>query len=478
MLRGRRMPQVAVPTALATDTGTMVEPSLSISVDGQVAALELPSGLHLVDGALQELLAKHRIVHGLQAPAEAAAARTALMHRRLVVAQGDPPRPGRDGWVEPLVREPEAVYAAGTVDLRDLHHFREVAAGTPLLRLHSPEEGTPGRTVQGDAVPARPGRSADLSPCFGQGCARAEGDDHLVVAAIDGLYQRFTRGGRPFVQVSARVEIPGDVDMTIGHIDTRFPILVQGDIRVGFLVKTVADLEVLGSVEDARCSARGDIHIHGGLLPGRQRIKAHGDVQVRHVQNREIKARHVIIEHGCLASVIRATGSVSAREIIGGEVHAAAGVICDLLGDPTGTATLVQVGVDPYEESLFAWATARLPDLAWQRDDLRQRGHLLAYRVHTLLSAGEDHHSEDAALRALVAEAAKLHAEEERCQAIIAQHPLRLHKAQDLERHATVMVRRYVLPGTVIAIGSARLQIKERMDRVTFRWHEGAVIPV
>ena len=58
-------------------------------------------------------------------------------------------------------------------------------------------------------------------------------------------------------------------------------------------MKSSCDIQVDGSIEDARVSAQGNLQVKGGILPGQNRVKAHGDVHARFIEQREIKSRSV-----------------------------------------------------------------------------------------------------------------------------------------------------------------------------------------
>ncbi len=452
-----------------------MDPTLVTTSDGMTATLRIPAGQALSPETLRRLLHDAGVVVGLQTPALLAAGRVGAVERVLVVARGEPPSPGMDGWVEPLVREPEAAYGEGRVDLRELHHFREIHAGQGVLRLVPPHPGKPGRTVRDEEIPAPEVHPADLAPCCGPGVIISPEDPSIAVAEASGIYQRFALAGRLSLQVCQRVEVPGDIDLTIGNIDTQFPILIRGDIHSGFVVKTAADLEVDGSIEDARVTAQGSLDVKGGLLVGRQRVKAHGDLHARHCQARPIRARHVLFDMGCVGATIAARGQVQAREILGGDITAAAGVICDVLGSPEGLPTRITVGVDPFESGLHAWAVANLPLLQEALEHERERGKCLAHRIQTLLSAGEDHAADDAALRHSAQEVHGLVADITRAQEAIANHPERLAKARALEAIATIEVRRQCYPGVTVVIGDHQLLVTQALGRVRFRWSKDGI---
>lgn len=430
-----------------------MEPRLEIAADGLTAVLHLPAGEHLSLAALKTLLTAAGVHVGLEPGALFAATRAAPDERALVVAHGLLPKHGADGWIELLVDEPQAVYGEGTVDLHELHHFREISAGTPVARLLPPGEGTPGCDVRGNPLPAKPGRAVEFGALLGPGNLIDEHDPSLARAAESGIYQRFTRGGKNFVQIMHEVTVPGDVDMTIGNISSRYPVVVRGDVHATFSLKSQKEITIIGSVEDARISARGDLIVKGGILQGTTRVKAHGDIHARHIQSREVKARNVHVDFAIHFAQIRATGDVAAKEIIGGEVLAAGSLTCDVLGDPDGRPTIVQVGVDPFSEALRTWAEVRGGHLDAEMLAMRERCRLLAHRVQTRISAGDDHTSEDHALRHALAELADLQHTVERCQRIISAHPDQAAQAEILVSAARIVVRRMINPGVILRIG-------------------------
>lgn len=448
-----------------------MDPSLTIAADRLSALLHVPAGLHLTLVRLKELLTANEVHAGLDPGALLAATRVATTDRTLVVAHGKAPVPGANGRVELLVTEPTTAYGDGTVDLHELHHFREIEHGTPVARLLPPGEGEPGFDVRGAVLPAKAGVAVDFGSLLGPGNLIDEHDPTLARAAESGIYQRFTRGGKTFVQVMKEVTVAGDIDMTIGNISSRYPVVVQGDVHATFSLKSQQEITIKGSIEDARISARGDLIVRGGILQGATRVKAHGDVNARHIESREVKGRHVHADFAIHFAHIRATGDVTAKEIIGGEILAAGSVTCDTLGDPDGRPTIVQAGVDPYAEALLTWAHTRVDHIDAELLALRERCRLLAHRVQTHLSAGEDHTSEDHALRQTVAELADLQSTAARCRKVIAAHPEQVVRASVLVAAARITVRRLINPGVILRIGDGvELAItKPRIGAVFYR---------
>ena len=452
-------------------------PTLHISGDHLTAALAVPAGTHLSLAELRALLTAENVHVGLDPQLLLAATKVTAMDRSLIVARGRAPQAGADGRLELLIQESGSVYAEGTVDLHELHHFREVPVGAPLARLAPPTPGIPGIDVHGAPIPAPSGKESSFGAALGPGCCLDPADEHLARAEFAGIYQRFTRGGRPFLQVSPEVRVPGDIDMTIGNISSQHPVLVQGDVHATFTLKSRGAITIAGSIEDARVSARGDLEVKGGILQGVTRVKAQGDLRARHIESREVKARNLHVDFAIHFARIRATGTVTAKEIVGGEVLAAAAVTCDTLGDVDGRPTLIQVGVDPFEEALVAWAHVRGDHLDAELAAVRERCRMLAHRVQIMLSAGDDHAGEDLALRTALHDLEDLRRLDVRCKLILARHPSRLEAAKVLVEHARITVRRLINSGVIMRIGeAAELRITKSRPGGIFWLADGRIV--
>ena len=91
-------------------------------------------------------------------------------------------------------------------------------------------------------------------------------------------------------------------------------------------------------------------------MPGTQRVKAHGDIDVKHVASRSLKCHNLRVTISLRWSQVMAVGEVIAKEILGGSITAGGNITCDVLGSKDGLHTRVQAGFDPYEAELFSCA--------------------------------------------------------------------------------------------------------------------------
>ncbi len=371
---------------------------VQVEFSAHQAWIGLRPGEFVAVPTLQAALRRARIAFGILPEALSAAARASALPRRLVVARGVQPVSGSAGRIEHLLDAFTLPWLEqlADCDIGQVARQCQVEAGTPLLLVVPSVPGQTGIDVHGHRLAAHAERTIDPQRCLGPGTRRCAEDDQLVEAAISGLYRR---DGRGRVTVDELLIIPGDLDRAVGDLDTPLPVLVQGSIADGMRLKSGGDVLVLGSIGDARVSARGNLLVQGRIGPGEQRIKAHLDVLAQAVSGRQIKARRVAVLASITDATVLATDDVTTGEVIGGSIVAGKGLRCRRLGD--GRPTRVEVGRNPLQEQFEQQARASLPELSREAAALRVRCDEAArlMNVHAL-----DPETEviDADLRALV----------------------------------------------------------------------------
>ncbi len=447
-----------------------MELALRVSRDRLQALLDLPADQALDESAFQQLLASQRVSYGLIPEMVKTVQMKALVDRTLVVAQGQAPVHGQDARIEVLLPEPVAKYGEGTVDLREQHHFREVSKDLPMLRLMPAEAGTPGMNVHGELLAPNSGRSLDLSQCIGPGCERDERNPSVVIAQFDGIYQRFSRGGRPFIQVLSKVEVPGNLDLTVGNIDTRFPVVIHGDVLSTFVLRCGSTLQVDGSIEDAEITVHSDLVVRGGILPGSTRVKCGGEVRARHVQGRRVRCKRAVIEHGMLNADIAATEDIEAKEVVGGSLVAGGHIKVESVGEPGGTISTLEAGVDPFGSVANSYASRRAPEIESELTRAKEQCRLMARRVQAAIVTGEDHSGEDVRLRDLLQSLDRLRRERSGLLEVQRKHTERvaLHAKEQIT--STITVSRIIWPGVTVRLGEdAAFVVDQPLKRVRFR---------
>jgi uncharacterized protein (DUF342 family) len=332
-----------------------------VADDDSSCWVRLEGGEYLPSEALQNALRAKEVVYGLDPSGINRAVEGVCKPTTIELARGAEPEHGRNGELQHLL-EDRVRYTArqdGSLDFHESHLIKNVKAGTPVARISPASPGKPGMSVRGRRIEPRPGKEVDPETICEEGVvaqATADGGYDLV-AANDGVCSRLF-GGK--VQVRPLILVEGDVDMRCGNIDTEFPVHVMGDIQSGFSVKSKADIQVDGSIEDARVSAQGNLQVREGILPGENRVKAHGDISARYIQGREIKARNISVHTTLRHCQVLATGEVIAQQVLGGHVIAAGDIIGKEFGDEKEQKTIIQSGVDPFRHAAYEEAKMEL----------------------------------------------------------------------------------------------------------------------
>lgn len=340
---------------------------VQLEFSAEQAWISLPAGESVSRAVLLTSLERARVTFGHLPEAFAEAAIPSARPRRIVVARGLPAVPGSPGLIEHLLDpfQLPALDHFDSVDLAAMVRQRLVRAGDMLARVLPPTEGQSGIDVNGRTLVPPSGRAIDIRRLLGDGVRVGGADGDAVEAAVDGLYHRDATGR---VHVHPLLEVDGDVDR---DIDSPQPLLIHGDIGDGMRVKSAGDIIVLGSIGDARVSARGCLLVRGAIRPGRQRVKTHANLLAGRIVGRLVKADNVAVLGAIRDAEILASGLVAALEVVGGSVVAAEGLRCELLGAPLGGAVRVEVGRDPLHELHTARAREALPVLSRKAASLR-----------------------------------------------------------------------------------------------------------
>jgi len=290
------------------------------------------------------------VVFGIDADAVRAALARADPQSEYLVARGRPAVPGTDGAVRFAFQTERDTRPAersdGGVDFRDLGLVQNVTAGQTLAALVDPGPGTPGSTVTGEAVPARPGREA----CLVAGDnVNAVDRGRRLAAATDGHVQLGV-GAR--ISVLRVFEVKGSVDLTTGNISFLGSLVVRGDVTDGMTVEARGDVTVEGHVGAASVKAVGDIIVKRGVKgQSRGQVRAGRDVRALFIENADVGAgRDVLVGDALIHSRVTAGGAVTVAGrglLVGGVVHAREAVVARTIGSPLATPTEVEVGVDP-----------------------------------------------------------------------------------------------------------------------------------
>ena len=450
--------------------GHMPDDAIGLDVDpaGMQAVLHLPARATMPASAAIDRMMKAGVIAGVIEAALREVEVPADHDRNLVVAQGTTAVQPEHAYVKVLVNfalrlEEDAEHK---IDFHEQGRFHEVAAGDILARLVPKKAGTPGRTVLGKDLPVAEAKDADLSSVAGEGTV-LRGDSEVVSERAGMVVRR--RDGH--LDILPAVDIPGDLDMHWGNLVTKLPVAIKGDIIAGFSLKSAADVLVKGVIEDARISVRGNL-VCGGVLPGKHRVKTHGDLVTKHITGREVKCRNLTVSSDVRGATIYATGDVKAKLLVSSTVHCGGSAVIDDLGHPDELGGIVQVGMNPLAVALWRLAAREHETIATEVGLAKTKTKRIALWLKQETDPAK---RQDLALKLQQALADYEHRTKRlgECENVLNNAVLRAGNNPD----ATVTVNNAVYPGVEIHIGAdAKLSITKALGKTVFRLREGKVV--
>lgn len=267
------------------------------------------------------------------------------------VARGTPAIDGKDGKLVWLVRRYQTIPDPKESESRfaDFFHlglFENVRKGQEIARIYKPKQGKVGIDVLGKNINPKPGRPAQiridkslaLTPSN-----KPEGYD-ILISGTDG-YVREEDGKIAILNV---LEIPHNLDYSIGHVDFIGSVVVHGDINKGFNIKARGDITIDGSVVgDNVLVSEGQITVKGFHQGGETAaVFATGGytVPVAHHVKAQVKG-DIVVGKEALDCSFRTTTHLDIRNgtLHGGEVWCVNGVDVKELGNEAGISTRIEL---------------------------------------------------------------------------------------------------------------------------------------
>ena len=302
--------------------------------------------------ALDQALEKQQVRYGVdEALLDTLVREPGRCFRLFTAARGLAPEAGADGQVIekfPRVREHKPVEGDyDQMDYTNLGLIYNVEQGGEICRIILPTAGTPGRTVQDREIPAKEGKAAAVPK--GQNTAISE-DGQSLVATMSGHVEFSGQG----FHIKPVMDIPGNVDFSVGNISFLGDVCIRGDVRSGFTVKATGSITIDGVVEACTIEAGQDLVVVKGVQGDNQAVlRAEGSVFAKYLENCCVYARQDLETECIINCDVYCGGTVTAHsghgKIIGGRIRAAQMVNAGIIGSRVGNRTDSVLGGQPCE---------------------------------------------------------------------------------------------------------------------------------
>lgn len=271
--------------------------------------------------------------------------------RILPIARGIYPVDGVDGKViDHFPRKIEhevSVNEFNQVDYTSLNLVHNVQEGDVICDIIPETLGVDGKRVTGSIIAAHHGVKPNIPQ--GRNTVLSE-DGSKLLADCTGHVEFSVRA----FQVRAVLDIPGNVDYSVGNINFLGDVHIKGDITSGFTVRAAGNIQVDGVVEAATVEAGGNLVVACGIT-GQDRaiVRAHQSIYAKYLENCHAYARHDIQTDCIINCNIYSDAKVTVRSgrgtIIGGIIRASQEVSATTVGSKNEMTTAIILGGLPCE---------------------------------------------------------------------------------------------------------------------------------
>jgi len=169
-----------------------------------------------------------------------------------LIAKGDPPVPGKDGWVEIMWKKQDTqqteVEDGSTVDFRETSKIVSVNEGALLAQVFPPEKGEPGKAVTGQ--PVLPPKAKEFRIVAGRG-VKLDSTGTKAYSTIQGMPVAKKISGALILVVEPSYTQVGDVNMKTGNIRFKGDVTVTGNITETMTVEASGNIKVNGIITGA-----------------------------------------------------------------------------------------------------------------------------------------------------------------------------------------------------------------------------------
>lgn len=285
---------------------------------------------------------------------------------------------GRFDWSDsccPTLRKQASQNIDGTVDHYNRSRLVCVEPGTLLGRIIEPTDGRDGVNLRGELVVAKPGKPATVDH---DDTILRQGNGELI-AQVAGAVQ--VQGNH--LHIAEELEIRGDIDFKVGHLDFNGSVHVDGGVLDNFRVQVKGNLFIGGVIDAATVSVGGDLTVRTGIS-GKERavITVGHHLRSRYISQSKVRAGRGLTADRELLNCDTQVGGpleVLSGGIVGGVVHALGMIRTQSVGSESGVITRIHVASSPHYERKIAKAAA-------QRAVLDRKHAALARTVQTLQS--------------------------------------------------------------------------------------------
>lgn len=296
----------------------------------------------ITKNGLKEILAQSHICKGILEEKLEQIAAGNYGKTPILIAQGEIPHKGEDGWYEfffrtDLNKKPK-ILEDGSADYQNVEWFEHVTKDQKIAYYHEAQEGTKGYKVTGEVIEARKG--FEQSILTGKGFT-LEQDRKTYYAAIDGKIELSGNN----LEISRQMDLD-EVTMATGNLEFDGSIYIKGDVGNGTTIKATDDVVIDGNVGAATIESGGRIVLKKGMnASGNGYLKADKEIISKFFETVKVYSGGDIQVNSSLNSELFAEGMIHSQLILaGGRAYAEKGFKLTNVGNKAGLHTMLRIG--------------------------------------------------------------------------------------------------------------------------------------
>lgn len=294
----------------------------------------------------------------------------------VLVAEGVRPAQGEAPAIQlnfEISTQPK-VDESGHINYREMSRIVNAKAGQVLATKKKLKPAINGLTVTGRPVELP--KITDIPLVAGANVDKSEDETYIIYKArLDGSL-RFENN---VLTVSAVLDIPGDVDFSIGNIHFEGDVKIGRDVLADFVVEAIGKISIWGSAIACKLIAREDVEIRGGMI-GKNRGEIHSEksITTNFVENARLFAgENITLKSGIIGSEAHCNGMFSVEtkrsRIAESTVIAARGISCYNVGSPYSSNTRLVTGIHTEKEKEYLSTKGVMEEKLKEARDIERR---------------------------------------------------------------------------------------------------------
>lgn len=403
------------------------------------------------------------VVYGIDKEALLDIVNTNRFYVDVVVARGEEPRDGTDGYYEYLfetdVDVKPKILADGSVDYKSMGEVPVVEEGTELVYYHPAVAPTGGMSVLGNEIMGKRGK--DLMALKGKGFKLSE-DKTIYTAALTG---KVTIRGN-VLEVSNVLVIQNDVSISTGGVSFAGDVVIKGNVLSGTEIRANGNIEVDGCVEAATLIAGKNVVLKNGMQGnGKGSIHAGKNVSGKFFEQVTIEAKGNVSANAIMHCNVKSEEAVNVAGkfgiIVGGRVEAYREIEATIIGNMNEVKTVLEVGTRNDLYGRMERVEHKLKELQQELQKLKMAGEKVAKMLVTDLDNADLKNMKMNIMRSKIAREAAMtefQHEKEDIAAVMAK-----------VTNPRIFVLKSIYPGVVLTINGATEQIKTENYNVFYQ---------